>query len=226
MKKYVFCSLALLAIGLTAKSQGKGSVLDNAAIDVKKFNAKLAFDGDDYITATKLYTEILNARPQDAETAFHLGECYQEQDDYSDAVTCFEKAEKINADCDDDLHMKLGQIYLEVEQVDNALKEFDIYKKKFAASPKKIIDNDIDHFIKQCQNAKTLMAKPVKVVVVSLGEAVNTAYDEKSPSVTADGKTLIFTSQRPVTMGKMGKNGEAELLDNVYMSAWDSVNSK
>lgn len=193
-------------------------LLDDAAINLKKFNAKQAFDGDDYVTATKLYNEILTARPKDAETAFHLGECYQEQNDYANAVTYFEKAEQVNADCDNDLHLKLGQAYILTEQIDNALKEFDSYKKKFATDPKKLAEDDVDHFIKQCNNAKTLMAKPVKVTVTNLGETVNTSYDEKSPSVTADGKTFIFTSQRPVST-KAG----SELLDNVYMSTWDSA---
>jgi len=226
MKRNIICVLVLAFVGFSSVAQNtKNSVFDNASIEIKKFNAKQAYNSGDLTTALKLYSEILTAKPQDAEISFHIGECYQDQGDYDQAVNNFEKAEKEDPNCDDDLHIKLGQAYLQLEQVDNALKEMETYKKKFADSPKKLADNEIEHYIKQCENAKQMMASPVKVTVVNLGETVNTSYDEKSPSITADGKTLIFTSQRPLMMSKSGQ-GEMELIDNVYSSAWDSAKGK
>lgn len=230
MKKTIFSILAASIVGLTAFAQdggnGKVSVIDNASVKVKEFNARQSYLAGDLTTALRLYNEVLKVKPNDAEVAFHIGECYQEQGDDAKAVDFFEKAEKENSDCDDDLHLKLGQSYLITEQVDNAIKELQAYKTKFASSPKKLELSDVDHYLTQCENAKRLMAHPVKAVVTNLGVAVNTSYDEKSPSVTADGRTLIFTSQRPLMMSKEGKNGEMELLDNVYISQWDSAKGK
>lgn len=226
MKKSILCLLTGIIINLTAFAQddkGKTSVFDNASIKVKEFNARQSYLAGDLTTALRLYNEILKVKPNDPEIAFHIGECYQEEGDDATAVTNFEKAEKENPDCDDDLHLKLGQSYLMVEQVDNAIKELQAYKTKFASSPKKLELSDVEHYLKQCENAKQFMAHPVKAKVVNLGVAINTSYDEKSPSVTADGKTIIFTSQRPLMMSKQGKDGEMELLDNVYISHWDST---
>jgi tetratricopeptide (TPR) repeat protein len=220
MKKIILSLLLFILVSISALAQ-------SIEVDVKKFNAKQAFDNDDYATALNLYNQVLVAKPQDAAVSFHIGECYQEMDDYQNAVTYYEKAEKLDPNCDDDLHLKLGQMYIEEVQLDNALKEFDSYKKKFADSPKKLKDADIDHFITQCENAKMMMANPVKVTVTNVGEVINTSYDEKGPSVTADGRTMIFTSQRPIrTADKSKSNDPQPLFDNVYISKWDSAKAR
>jgi Tol biopolymer transport system component len=229
MKKSIFCLVGCSIISFAAFTQGntgKTSVFDNVSIEAKKLSARQSYLSGDLTTALRVYTEILNVKPADAGVAFHIGECYQEEGDNDQAVSYFEKAEKADPNCDDDLHLKLGQSYLQIVKVDDAIKELEAYKKKFTDSPKKLKESDVEHYITQCENAKQMMATPVKVIVDNLGEAVNTSYDEKSPSVTADGQTLIFTSQRPLMMSKNNNNGEVELFDNVYLSKWDTAKNR
>ncbi|MBC7451117.1 MAG: PD40 domain-containing protein, partial [Cytophagales bacterium] len=59
--------------------------------------------------------------------------------------------------------------------------------------------------------AKALMANPVSVRIDNASEVINSEYDEKSPSITADGRTLIFTSRRPNTTG-----GKIDPVDGFY----------
>ncbi len=222
--------LAFLALILSAASSyaqsDKLSVINNVNLESKKLKARQAYLSYDYPTAVRLYNEILAIKPTDAEAAFHLGECFQEQNDNDQAITYFEKAEKEDPVCDDNLHLKLGISYQQTIKLDSAIIEFNKYKELVKNSASRINQSGVDQYIQQCKTAKDLMAHPVNVKIDNLGEAVNTSYDEKSPSVTADGKMLIFTSQRPLTQVPKDENGNDDLLDNVYSAKWDSVNKK
>ncbi len=204
----------------------KLSVIDNVNLNAKKFKARQAYLSGDLPTAIRIYNEILALKPNDAEAAFHLGECFQEQGDYDQSVGYFQKAEKEDPVCDDYLHLKLGLSYQQTLKLDSAISEFNKYRELVKNNEARINESGVDQYLQQCNTAKDLMAHPVNVQVENLGVAINTAYDEKSPSVTADGKTLIFTSQRPLTKVPKDENGNDDLLDNVYISRWDSANNK
>lgn len=227
-KSLVILGFTLFALqsSLLLAQPDKLSVIDNAALTAKKFKARQAYLGGDLTTAVKLYSEILTTKPTDAEAAFHLGECYQEQNDHDQAISYFEKAEKEDPMCDDNLHLKLGISYHQTLKLDDAISEFGKYVDLMKNSAKKMNESNVNQYIKQCYTAKDLMAHPVNVKVDNLGETINTAYDEKSPSITADGRTLIFTSQRPFMKAVKDENDNEEPLDNVYISKWDTVNNK
>jgi len=60
--------------------------------------------------------------------------------------------------------------------------------------------------------------------VTNLGENVNSPYDDKRPSVSADGKMMVFTSRRPE--GKLAADimGDNKPFDHIFMSTWNDSN--
>jgi hypothetical protein len=228
MRIRVLCLFGFSIIGFAAFAQkdGKTNVIDNVGLDAKKFQARQAYLSGDLATAMRLYTDIIAAKPGDAEAAFHIGECYQDVNDNDAAVPFFERAEKADPNCDDDLHLKLGIAYQQVMKLDESLAEFSKYKDKMKDSPKNLKISDVDHLIAEDNLAKDMMAHPVNVKIDNLGSGINSAFDDKSPSITADGKTIIFTSQRPILGGSKDKEGNEVLYDNVYISTWDSAANK
>ena len=230
MKKLSICLGFCLLIGAGVTAQNKTNIIDKTGIELKLFNARQAFNSGDITGALKLYKEAYTAKPQDPSIAYHIGECDLALGDIDNAVSFLEKAESADPNANDEMHLTLGQAYQQSDQVDKALKEFQMYKQKYIDDPKKLKSSDIEYYIKQCNTANDLKSHPVKVVISNMGDAINTVYDDKAPSVTADGKTMIFTSRRPLMMstGKKGKNkdGDDEVqqsFDNVYMAEWDST---
>jgi tetratricopeptide (TPR) repeat protein len=60
--------------------------------------------------------------------------------------------------------------------------------------------------ILQCDVAKSMMARPKKVIVKNIGKVINTEYPEYSPVVSLDGSAIYFTSRRP------WENDESEMF--------------
>jgi len=223
MKKInVIICLVAISNCLFSQTQ-KTSVIDDAGVDIKTFNAKQAFLGGDINKALKLYSEANTAKPNDGSILYHMGQCYYALEQPEKALTYLERAESIDSNANEDLHLTLGTVYLQDDQVDKALYEFSAHKRKYIKSPEKLKNDDIDHFIAECMLAKQMEAQPINITVKNAGDAINSEYDEKSPSVTADGSRLIFTSNRPLLVGDMkASNDPSMLYDNVYICKWDS----
>src|SRR5258708_33910477 len=69
-----------------------------------------------------------------------------------------------------------------------------------------------DAKIAECHVADSLAAFELNVIIENLGPGVNTRYTEHSPILSADGNTLIFTSNR-----SDDPNGP-ESLEDVYVT--------
>ncbi|HET6991453.1 MAG TPA: carboxypeptidase regulatory-like domain-containing protein, partial [Bacteroidia bacterium] len=134
----------------------------------------------------------------------------------------FEKAKAINDNATPDLRLMLGRCYQMKGKLDSAMTEFNAARAVNAANDPKL--KEINYYFEQCQTAKSLMATPKPVKVTNAGPMINSPYDDKRPSFTADMKTLIFTSRRPD-----GKNanqdteGDGGYFEDIYMSTWDSL---
>jgi Tol biopolymer transport system component len=64
------------------------------------------------------------------------------------------------------------------------------------------------------------------VKIKNLGPNVNSEYDDGAPQITADGKTLYFTSRRPDTKGGGVDPNTGLYYDDIYSSTWnDETNS-
>ena len=107
--------------------------------------------------------------------------------------------------------------------IDSALIEFTAFKAAVVEG-KKANESDINVFLSQVNQAKVLMAKPVNVKIENVGDVINSEYDDKNPSITADGKTLIFTSRRPGKSSALDVEGDKKYFEDVYISRWDSIN--
>lgn len=215
--------IGLAVVSSFAFSQNT-SVIDDAGIGIKTFNAKQAYMAGEYNKALKLYTEANTAKPNDASILFHVGQCYYVLQQINEALTYLQKSETIDSNANEDLHLVLGMVYQQTDQVDRALAEFNLHKKKNANSPQKLEIDDINHLIAECILAKQMESHPVNVKVKNAGDAINSEFDDKSPSVTADGTTLIFTSSRPLAVGNMKPiQDPTATFDNVYICQWDSA---
>lgn len=220
IKKIMYLSV-LLMFSITTVSAQK-SIIEKSEDQVKMFNAQQRFYAGDYQGALNVYNDLLKTLPNDANILFHIAECYFSMNQFVQALDNAKKAKSIDPKANEDISLLLGKLYFMDGNVDSALIEFTSYKTAVGEG-KKANESDINVFLSQVNQAKVLMAKPVNVKIDNVGEVINSEYDDKNPSITADGKTLIFTSRRPGKSSALDIEGDKKYYEDIYISRWDSV---
>jgi hypothetical protein len=221
--KNVSVVVVLLALLTTFNLSGQ-NVVAKTGDEVKLFNASQAYNAGDYLKALNLYKEVQNTNPNDANLAFHVGECLFYMDELDRAQAEFEKAKSLNEKANPGIRFMLGRCYQIKGRTDDAINEYIAAKAVNAANAPKT--KEIDYYLNQCQTAKSMMATPKKVTVTNLGAIVNSPYDDKRPSITADGKTMICTSRRPDgKSADVDKESDSGYFEDIYDCAWDSAKS-
>jgi hypothetical protein len=227
LTRTIFALFLLIAAAHTVSAQkkdGDQNVIGETEDQVKMFNAKQAYFKGDYVKAINLYKEVLKNKPNDANVLFHVGEVYFAMEAYEDAQEYFDKAYGIDPNGATELLFYMGRVHHLMGDVDKAKGEYEQFRQKLN-SESKSKEYELDFLIQQCATAKELMSKPVNVTVTNAGDMINSSYDDKAPSMTADSKTLVFTSRRP--QGKSGQNvdkeGDFKYFDDIYLSTWDET---
>ncbi|MDP1745673.1 MAG: tetratricopeptide repeat protein [Bacteroidota bacterium] len=220
IKKIMYLSV-LLMFSITTVSAQK-SIIEKSEDQVKMFNAQQRFYAGDYQGALNVYNDLLKTLPNDANILFHIAECYFSMNQFAQALDNAKKAKSIDPKANEDIALLLGKLYFMDGNVDSALIEFTAFKAAVGEG-KKANESDINVFLSQVNQAKVLMAKPVNVKIDNVGEVINSEYDDKNPSITADGKTLIFTSRRPGKSSALDIEGDKKYYEDIYISRWDSV---
>ncbi|MGZ4035143.1 MAG: tetratricopeptide repeat protein [Bacteroidia bacterium] len=221
MKKVVYLSVFFMFILGSISAQKKQNVIDKTGDIGKMVVAEQKFYAMDYKGALSIYQDVLTGKPDDANVIFHIAECYYELHQYKEATENAEKAKKTDPKANIDNSLLLGKLYQLDGRLDEALAEFTTYKAE-VGSGKKATESGVDMYIGQVNTAKELMAKPVDVKIENMGAVINSEYEEKAPMVSADGKTLIFTSRRPGRSSAINPD-DGKYFEDIYVSHWDTT---
>ena len=221
MKKILTISLLIFFSLGTLLAQK--NVIEKSEDQIKMFNAQQRFFAGDFQGALNIYSDVLKGKPNDANITFHIAECYFELGQYEQALENAEKAKFIDPKANENTPLLLGKLYHGNAKFDEALAEFANYKTLVAGDEKKIKESDVDYYISQVNTAKEMIAKPVDVKIDNMGDLINSEYDDKGPSITADGKMLILNSRRPGKSTKLDMDGDKKYFEDIYVSRWDSI---
>lgn len=212
----------LLALSLSTGFAQKQTVFEKGEDVAKMTLAQQSYYGGDYQKALGIYKDILDGKPNDALVMGHIAECYYAMNMIPDAQATAEKAKSIDEKAFDETSLILGKIYHNDGKLDEALTEYTFYKG-IVGNGKKAEESEIDNYIMQVNTAKEMMAHPADVKLKRMGENINSEYDDKAPMVSADGKTLIFTSRRPGKSSELDKEGDGKYFEDIYLSHWDTL---
>lgn len=221
--RLVVLTLLVLNIGAadfqsTFASPSGGGV----SISIRKFQAWTRFRDGDYKDALVRYKELNTVQPNSAFYNMMIGKCHLALENYEDAIKYFETAQRIDPRVSKDLPFQAGLAYQKMGDMDNALKNYNNYVSSLSPV---LLRRDvlIMDYINSCLLAKEMMASPVNAKVIKLGSNVNSDYDDASPGLTPDGKTLVFTSRR-VADGIEKLNADVNPYnDKMYISKWDAA---
>jgi len=217
-----------LSLNISFAGNSKAHNIQNngkISLSIKKFQAWSKYRDGDYQSAITQYKELNTARPNNAFYNYMIGKCLLAMEKYDDAISFFETANRIDPKVKRDLPLQAGIAYHKKGDLDNALKQYNSYISNL--TPTQLTrDVLIMDYVKSCMLAKEMKTSPVNVKITKLSKNVNSDYDDASPGITPDGKTLIFTSRRsPDGIEKLNYDINPN-NDKMYMSVWDaSINN-
>ncbi len=194
---------------------------------VKEVLAKDKLSAQDYRGALKMYYDMLAKEPNNASYNYNAGQCLLELKKYDDAITYFETTLKQKPKYNELIHLSLAKCYHSTGKLDEAIAEVNDYlaSGKKGGKPKEY-ETAMD--VKNaCARAKELIQKPIDVTITNMGTVINSKYDDYAPSITADGKTMIFTSRRDDTRGGGVDNEfDGKYFEDIYMTNFDERTGK
>jgi tetratricopeptide (TPR) repeat protein len=214
------CTLSSLA----QTDSTETGLMGQAAIPVKIIAAKHEFNENNMRGAITLYREVLAVDPVNATATYGVAQCYYNLKKYSLALEYLNKAVQLNAEVNTSTKFFYGQIHHRVAELDKAIGYYTefIQQSKGSSYEKELA---LKH-IRECEYAKVAMKTPANVTITNLGVDINTRFEEYTPSITADGSKLYFTSRRSDTKGgEIDTKGDYKFFEDIYISVFDPENN-
>lgn len=197
MKKY-FLLISSVFISFFANAQD--------SFNQKFLEANTLMEESMFNIALPIWLDLNTQQPDNHNVNYKIGVCYLNSgNEKKKALSYLKKAsENTTANYDpfsssekrapNETQFFLARAYHINYELDLAMENYTKFKEK--TSPKHYLYNEVEHHIKQCQNAKEAVAKPNTVEVVNLGANINSVYPDYSPVLSLDESTIYFTSRR------------------------------
>jgi len=229
MKQYIY-SIIFLFITVTSFAQQdvifdkKNWPNDKDGFKIAKKNLK---QGDElyeldnsgsYQRALEFYLKANQFNPENSMLNYKIGTCYIESTQREKSLEFFQTAYKINKHVAGDINYKLaGALHLNYK-FDEAIKEYNNYKRSLSPKDLGLYRTRIEKKVKECEVGKTLVKDPVRVFIDNVGPNINSQYSDYSPLITADESMMIFTSRREGTTGGSISNDDGKYNEDIYIS--------
>ena len=230
LKKQILLALSFFLVANIAVAQraSKAKTKTLSPDEAKAVNKDAGgmFDDEDYSDALNAYQQLIKTKPQSFEYNLRLGICYLLSNSIkAKGIQYLEFASKMK-EAKKDVQYYLGMAYMNANRWDDAVKAFNDYK---AGGSPKLVNKDflpVERMLEMCANGKELTAHPIDIKFDDMGKNVNSPYEDYNPYISADGKTLVYTSRRKGNMGGMIL-GKGLYTADVYWTFWkDTVWAK
>lgn len=200
----VVLSVLIAHTATAQKAKEKTKTLTAEEVKEVKKDAGAAFSSGDFNAALKEYKDLVKSDPQNKEYNFRLGFCYLKT--YSDKRKAADYLEKgidpKNKSKENTFY--LGLAYHYDHRWDEAVEKYQEYKNAGGKQMKGFMDPG--RLMEMCENGVELEAETLKVTFDNLGKMVNSVTDDYNPMISADGKTLAFTSRRKGNLGLLNED--------------------
>lgn len=186
---------------------------------IKMLQARTSMTDGDHNGALRIYRVLYTEHGTDPMLNWRMAECYIALHQGQDALAYLQKAQEFNPEIDKELEYNMGLAYRMVGDQESAIAHLDKY-----LANEKLAKSDIEKATElknKCVFTIEMMANPVDVTITSAGDGINTDENhEYHPSVTADGRIMVFTSRRSDTEGGARYELDNDWYEDVYISYW------
>lgn len=165
--------------------------------------------GDNYVAAVSLMLKANDFNPNNAELNYKIGNALLFTNFREEAKTYLDKAYQLDKEVDPLLYYFMGMSEQYHGNFDEAEKHYKAFEKEAKSKVVDAYKKEVKNRKKEMKTARELMADPERVWVDNV-EELNTPFDDFSPAISADGETMIFTSNR--------ENGKPQDENGVYDS--------
>ena len=181
-------------------------------------------ENSEYSKAIPIFKELLLSNKSNANLLFKIGYSYFNIREKRDSTVFYFEAignrvsEKYANNFTDtvapiDALIFLADIYHSNYKFDKAK---ELYKNIKTKTNNSELLQLLDIKIKRCETANKMINSSTEITRIKLGGRINTNFSEHSPVLTADLKTIIFTSNRKGTGGLKDENGS--FFEDIYES--------
>jgi len=184
-------------------------------------NAKAEMSKNNYRKAAGILEPIVNQQPQNKEALKLAGICFlnlageeEKAWRYLDKASSYYNLENKPSLTVLETYFFLAQSLHKNYKFEEAV---NIYEKLLKLNNTKDWTEKINRELQYNKNAIELVKKPRDFKVISMGNIINTPYDEHSPLVALDESTFYFTSNRPAE--DLPKDEEG-YFENIYVTYW------
>lgn len=246
MRKVCLTLILLVPILTFAQTDTTGTGLfEGATNSAKMLSAKHEYNINNMRGALTLYREIIESEPENAGAHYWTARCHYRLKRYDLAEEYLDKAVALDPSVQSDVAFFYGEIHHRLAKTDEAISHFCDYLLDqtgvVAGKPNPSDDHAVREFlrkidkrhwnnyekymarkhIQQSMFAREMMSNPANVSVENMGRALNSRFDDYTPSVSADGSLIIFTSRRSDTEGgEIDEGGDFKFFEDIYFSEW------
>jgi hypothetical protein len=186
------------------------SISGFAQYDIDDANAN--FDDENYEVALKQFLKGYKKVKTDVKVNYRIGYCYLKTNyDKVQALPYLLFVDSVKNGDYESLQFELAQAYFHKHDFDKAIE----HAKRFLTSKTHTTEElaALDKFMETCSSAKALIAKPLNVKFVNLGDKVNSQQDDFIPFITEDETFMVFSSARKYN------NEYQQFIRSVYFSS-------
>lgn len=171
-------------------SSGQSSSNEKKAIKIFE-QARIAYESKLLNKSLNLLDEVLALDPVFIDVYLLKSDIYQDMDSIGLQIKAVETALKIAPDKNPKLYYLLGKAYYRSGKYQIANNAYQNYLKRADANAPLAVK--ARQSVEKCLGAVNLLKYPVPFQSVNLGDNINSEDDEYWPTITVDGKTIIFT---------------------------------
>ena len=201
--KYIILSFSLLLLAAcgTAQPRFDGySTKNKKAIklfeqgkEAPRLSADPRTKGPDYATGLKLMNQSLEKDSNFLEAHLFAGEFAEYLRDYDEAILHYKRALEINPthSFSNSTNFYLANLQQAQGQYGDAIKNLDIFMQNRNANVELVLQ--ARDMRAHCEFAQKALESPLDFNPINIGPGINTADPEYFPTITVDGKTILFT---------------------------------
>jgi len=227
--KYILLSISLLALVACSTAQPRDgySTKNKKAIklfeqgkDAPRLTVDPSTGGPNYSEGLRLMEQSLDKDPDFLEAHLFAGEFAEYMKDYEKAIHHYKRALEINPNhsYSNSTNFYLANLQQATGQYEDAIKNFDIFMKNRNAHADLVLQ--ARQMRASCEFAKKAMENPIQFNPINIGPGINTADPEYFPTITVDGKTILFT--RRIEDGRV--RGKFKEQEDFYVSQLSDKN--
>lgn len=196
-------------------------------------DAEYLFLNEEYVKALQTYKQLATAEPENANFNFRTGQCYLRLPfENGRSIPFFRKAiSNISAKYKEGSHKEvraplealywLGYALHINKYFDEALIYYKQYRDTIKVSDVYNIEM-VDRQIESCNAARELLKNPVDAEIGNLGSIINSKSAEINPTISGDGKTILFTRFAMAKADSLNINRIYNKKSTIYESHLDS----